>query len=647
MGKWVYGILFLLFSLFSTKAEASHIVGGDISYKFLGDTVADGLTVHKYEITLYIYQDCQNGQPEAIQQDNPAFLSVFDGAGNYVYVDTNIYFSQDLQVPANFSNSCVTNVPPTCLRRKTFVKVYYLQANSTGYLVAYQRCCRNATIMNIKSPGDRGSTYFCKIPPMFAINNSASFKNYPPQIICINTPLYYDNSATDIDGDSLSYEFCDALLGASDADIKPIPKPPTSPAPDYYTPVDYIPPYTAQSPLIGFPAIKIDPNNGIITGTPNRLGRFLVTICCHEWRGGQIINTVRREFQFVVTDCSKAVIADIPILSTSPNTYIVNCENHTVHFINNSKGGFSYTWDFGVEGSIGDVSTDFEPTYTYPDTGTYTVKLVVNPGTTCPDSIRRFVKVYPTFDAIFDKNGPQCPGSPIQFHDQSSSFIKPVTSWKWYFGDGDSSSSQNPQHSYGQGGTYNIMFIAANIKNCTDTAVSELVIQNFKPSAGKDTFIVKGEHIEFNGHGGINYLWTPSYNLSDTTIFNPVGQFPDTGRYIYSLFVQSAYGCSGYDTIKVTVVNNASFFVPTAFTPNGDGLNDFFRPVSVGYAGLKYFRVFNRWGQDVYVSESLETGWNGTLNGVMAEMGVYYWVIRYVDRFGVEGVVKGDVTLLR
>jgi gliding motility-associated-like protein len=611
-----------------------------------------GGTYRLYEVYLTIYQDCQNGQPEAIAQDNPAFLAVYrlHTSLSLVAADTSIYYNTALsvRVPANFSNSCVTNVPPTCLDKKVFIKRYAFPMTATGYIVSYQRCCRNSAIMNMNNPGDKGSTYFCTIPPpATTVNNSAVFKNYPPQIICINNPLYYDHSAFDADGDSLTYEFCEALEGASDANIKPLPSAPLSLTSPYYDSVDYSFGYNSRRPMSGFPPIQINPVTGIITGTPNQMGRFLVTVCCHEWRGGVKINTTRREFQFVVTDCSKAVVADIPVLSNSPNTYIVDCQDLTVTFINKSKGGFAYAWDFGVPSSASDVSGDFEPTFTYPDTGTYTVKLVVNPSSTCPDSISRLVKVYPKFRSNFDDTGRLCPGSLISFLDQSSATIKPITYWAWNFGDGGVSADQNPQHTYAQGGTYNVMLISENIKECRDTAVKQVIVQNFKPFAGDDTIIVKGESIRFSAQGGTKYLWSPPDNLDNVEVGNPLGFYPDTGRFTYYLYVESAYGCKGFDTIKVMVVNQASFVVPNAFTPNGDGRNDIFRPMAVGYRELNYFRVFNRWGEEVYFGETLETGWNGTYKGGPAEMSVYYWVISYVDRFGKEGMMKGDVTLLR
>jgi len=636
----------VLLSFSGYEAMATHIVGGEMTYKYLGDTTSpDGSFFHKYQVSLSIYEDCLNGQPGAIAQDNPAWIGVFDGLGNIVEMDTGdnsygIPFSSSISVPANFTNACISNIPQTCLLKKTFIKTYFLKPNATGYVVAYQRCCRNAAVVNEVDPGDHGSTYCCSIPGTI-INNSAVFKNYPQQIICRDNPLYYDNSATDADNDSLSYGFCAALDGASEANVKPPPNPPP------YDSMIYSSGYSSQEPVSSYPLIQIDPVSGLITGTPNLSGRYLVTVFCKEWRDGLLINTITREFQFVVTPCTKVVVADIPQYSTDFNTYVVDCSNYTVNFVNTSTGGSTYHWDFGVPGVANDTSDQFQPTFVYPDTGTYTVKLVVNPGTTCPDSITRFVKVYPKFKAAFSDSGTQCPGSLISFQDLSSTTIKPIVYWKWYFGDGDSSYLENPTHTYLFGGSYNTILISENIKDCVDTAVEPVLIDNFKPFAGNDTIIVKGESILFNATGGVQYTWTPATNLSDPDIYDPIGYYPDTGTFIYYLYVVSPFGCSGYDTIKVTVVNQAEFFVPTAFTPNGDGRNDMFRPIAVGYRDLNYFRIYNRWGQQVFFGNSIEVGWDGTYENKKAEMGTYFWEISFTDRFGKQGFLKGDVTLIR
>ncbi len=647
--KFPYIIVFLL-AFCCTEVKASHIVGGDFSYKYLGDTMVGGQLVQKYKVTLYIYQDCFNGVPDAIAEDNPAYFTAYlnSSVPSFFTVDTNIRYNPSLEsggsiiVPKNFSNECVKNVPELCLQRQRFEKTYYFPASTVGYTIVYQRCCRNSAIINVLDPGDEGATYFCTIPPTSVRNNSAVFKNYPPQIICQNNPLYYDHSANDDDGDSLSYEFCPANVGATNSNIKPsIARPPP------FDTVKYFLPYSYENPISGFPPIKIDPVTGIISGTPNRIGRYLVTVCCHEWRNGVMINTVKREFQFVVTNCSKVVVADMPLFSDAPNTYIVNCKDYDVNFVNTSTGGFSYHWEFGVPGESADTSSAFQPSFNYPDTGTFAVKLVVNPGSTCPDSITRLVKIYPKFYSSFIDSGAYCPGATLFFTDQSTSTIKPITSWKWNFGDGTSSEEENPSHMFPLGGTYNVILISENIKNCVDTSLQRIVIQNFTPFAGNDTMVVKGETVQFDAKGGVEYRWAPPDYLTDTSISNPRGTYLDTGYHTYSVFVKSAYGCSGYDTMNVWVVNQASFIVPTAFSPNGDGLNDVFRPRSVGYRNLKFFRVYNRWGEPVYYGKSLETGWDGMHNGRPAEVGVYFWQIKFIDRFGKEGYMKGDVTLIR
>jgi len=651
----------LFFTCISMPVKASHIIGGEITYVHVGP---DGAGGDIYRISLSIYEDCLNGSQAAIDQDDPAYIKIFTGnltsGSNNAFFPScsvcpdlfcqctdSVHYSSAIRVPANFSNACVKDPPNTCITKKTFVKEYSLPPSSTGYIIVYQRCCRNASIINIANPSAIGATYYCIIPPKSLtsplINNSAVFKNYPPQIICYNQPLFYDHSATDADGDSLTYEFCNTYAGGSDTNSKPIPQPPP------FDPVRYISPFSYTDPMGGYPQVQIDAHTGMITGTPNLIGRFVVTVCCHEWRNGININTVKREFQFVVTNCSKAVVADIPILSDEPNTYIIDCQNFTVNFLNTSTGGFAYDWSFGVPGA---TSTDFQPTYTYPDTGIYSVSLIVNPGSTCPDSIERLVKIYPKFKSIFSVSGIQCPGGLMTFFDSTRTDYKPVITWEYLFGDGDTAFQQNPTHTYTKGGTYYVTFISSNSKGCSDTALQEVLIDKFRPFAGDDTTIVQNEVINFHAGGGNQFAWSPplyseSTYLSDTSIYNPIGTFHDTGHFVYYLHVTSPLGCTGDTSVKIWVVPYAAFFVPTAFTPNGDGRNDVFRPIPIGYRSLNYFKIYNRWGEQVFSSNSWEDAWDGTFKGQKMDGGVYFWEISTINRFGSIEKKKGDVTLIR
>jgi gliding motility-associated-like protein len=624
--------LLILFLSNCITTFASHIVGGEITYKCIANNT--------YRIQIDLYIDCLTGDSNAILADSSAYIGIFTGNGTIVGLDSIRAGASQPPITPEIPSECVDNFPDVCLKKITFIKDKVLAPSASGYRILYQRCCRNSTVQNLRNPGRTGATYYCDIPPMnlATCNNSAVFKQYPPQIICVNNPLVYDNSATDADGDSLTYEFCIAYAGGTDGDAKPLPTDPT------LIPVDYISGYSPTRPMASNPRLQINPTTGMISGTPTLAGRFVVTVCCHEWRNGIMINTVKREFQFVVTDCSRKVVANIPQFSSEFNTYIVECDDYKVDFVNKSSGGFTYDWTFGD----GTGSTDFQPSHIYEDTGVYNVKLIVNKNQAgCSDSIQRIVKVFPSYKADFETTGLFCPNSPIQFKDLSVATYNPIVEWNWDFGDGNTTTEQNPVHTYGTGSGYNVTLSSASIKGCRDTISRQLTVDAFNPFAGNDTIIVKGERIRFNATGGTEYQWSPGDGLSFPGSANPEGYYPDTGRFAYNVHIKSPAGCEGDDSIKVWVVEQSSLFVPSAFSPNGDGLNDFLKPLGVGYSNVRYFRVFNRFGEMVFDGKNFAQGWDGTYKGQRADLGTYFWVLGVTDRFGKEQMIKGDAILVQ
>jgi len=289
--KNVLAILAVIFSSFTFyPAIASHLQGADVTYTFLGMAGSN----YQYQVSVTIYEDCFNGDPTAIAQDNPAYMVVYDGNGNFIRFDSS--YAVAVSIPLVYDSTC-TNPPAMCLQKRTFVVDYDLPPNTSGYVVAYQRCCMSAAILNLLNPGSTGMTAWCTIPPAPNTNNSAVFNNYPSKLLVINKPFTIDFSAKDADGDSLSYGLCSAYTGGSDNDAKPVPGPPP------YTPVDYAPSYSYSNPMSCSIPLTIDPVTGLLTGTPNLIGQYLVDVCCHEWRSGVMINTVTREFKFIVSNC--------------------------------------------------------------------------------------------------------------------------------------------------------------------------------------------------------------------------------------------------------------------------------------------------------------------------------------------------------
>ena len=627
--------IILLSLLWGLNSYASHIIGGEFTYTYQGNNV--------YRVTLSIYQDCLTGNPSAIQQDNPAKVTIFEGDGNIYLQDATLVAVSSVLIPSNFSNSCITNVPNTCLRKTVFVKDYVLPTNTLGYRILYQRCCRNATILNIDNPGTTGASYYCDIPPLgtIGVNNSAIFKVDPPQIICLNVPFVYDHSATDADGDSLSYNLCEAYIGGSQSNSSPLPNSIS------LFPVNYSVPYTFDNPIQGNPGIQIDAVSGLMNFTPNIQGRYVVTVCCNEWRNGIIINTSKREFQFVITNCYKTTIANIPQYSTDFNTYIFTCKTKEINFKNTSIGGLTYHWDFGVANLQSDTSNLFEPTFTYPDTGTYKVKLIVNPKSTCSDSITRYVKVYPSFKTDFNISGNPCPNTIINLNSQITNTAPPTTFYNWYSNGNLISNDANTTTSYTTSGKNFITLVAGNSKGCKDSINKEYVIDNFIPFAGNDTTIVVGEQIQFNASGGSLYSWTPNLYLNVANIADPVGFYPVIDTILYTVNITSSNGCIGADDIVVRIVKQGSYFMPSGFTPNNDGNNDRIRPILIGYTKLNYFSIYNRWGELLFNSKNINDSWDGTYKDQKCEMGTYFYTISVTDRNNKIDNYKGDFILLR
>jgi gliding motility-associated-like protein len=148
---------------------------------------------------------------------------------------------------------------------------------------------------------------------------------------------------------------------------------------------------------------------------------------------------------------------------------------------------------------------------------------------------------------------------------------------------------------------------------------------------------------------GTSYRWTPSIGLSNPDIPNPV-LTAGTGigtEMMYQVTATNADGCKGEGFVKIRIHKGPAIYVPTGFTPNGDGRNDRFTPHPVGIREYRYFRVFNRWGQVIFSTRQLNLGWDGTFNGQLQPAGTYVWMIEGVTANNERISQKGTITLIR
>ncbi len=178
-------------------------------------------------------------------------------------------------------------------------------------------------------------------------------------------------------------------------------------------------------------------------------------------------------------------------------------------------------------------------------------------------------------------------------------------------------------------------------------AVINITVEKPVADAGPaDTAIVVNQPLQLNGTGAQFYLWTPSTGLNNPNISNPVAILTESQKY--TLQVKTLAGCTAEDTIHVYVYKVLpDLYVPDAFTPNGDGKNDIFRPIPIGIKKLNYFKVYNRLGQLIYSTDVQKAGWDGTFKGQPQDPGVFVWIAEGIDYLGKTVFRKGSVTLIR
>lgn len=413
----------------------------------------------------------------------------------------------------------------------------------------------------------------CSQPKIIPIGNNSSprWKNMPPIFLCQNDTFTFDHSAIDPDGDSLAYKVCDPYNSWGGGANNPPPFLNNWPQ---FTSVPWLGTYNKFNPL-GPPNLRIDSVTGIITGFPQTPGQFVVGICVEEWIGDSLVNEVRRDFQFNIVPCPPIAVAGIDTI----DGIISVCNGTAVAFSNHTNPlGAPTEWDFGDLSTNTDTSTQLFPTYTYPDTGRYTVRMITNPNTNCADTA--YATVYVGYViAGFTSNSPVCIGSAMNFVDTSrSSNNGVVNNWSWDFGDGSPlDTNQNPSHTYGNPGQYTVKLIVGNDIGCIDSfqttvTVDSLVVVN----AGNDTSVCATlTPFQLNGSSSTGAgSWTssgtgtflPSANVLNPT-YTPTSADTTAGSVMLILRSAANGACpANQDTLILT-------FIPLPFANAGTNIN--------------------------------------------------------------------------
>lgn len=609
--KYIYFLrtLSLVFCMVFTGSQigwSSHIVGGSMSYRCLGN--------NNYEVRLDFRRDCFNGEDDA-QFDDPATIWIFYGDGNLSPLGVGgrirVNYNGDDTLNDIMTSTCQIIGTDVCVHTTTYIDTVQLPFSDRGYILSYERCCRNKTLNNIVDPETVGTTewVFISSEAQEVCNEAPRFPEWPPVYICNEKPLIFDHSAFDSDGDSLVYSLCTPNTGATE-DV-PIPFNPTNPPFDVVT---WQAPFGLDDVMGGVP-LQIDSETGEITATPNILGQFLVGVCVSEFRDGKLLSIIRRDFEFNVRVCKEDPISSFEI---DPNP---NCGDLEVQFTNTSTPDVTYLWLFDFPNEE-PSSTAENPSFEYAESGVYQVALISTEGT-CMDTVVMDVGVSleEDLEVDFTYEAVDC-GQDVEIQFTNASVANlPIVAYDWTFSYDDQvfqSQEENPLVSVPSG-----IELTALLVVTIETGCFESLEQSFPVNSNLFT-LVSGDGVDicigtstqlftFTSDDAM-FDWTPNESLDLTDPANPIATPMVTTTY----YITASNGfCDQTDSIEVRVTDMQTVSI-LGDTTTCDGM--------VTLEGVAGIGAEFEWFTDAELTNSLGTD-NPITVDLYADTSMYYAVL--------------------
>lgn len=342
-------------------------------------------------------------------------------------------------------------------------------------------------------------------------------------------------------------------------------------------------------------------------------------------------------------------ISDIPKAAFSMNSVNAQClAGNRFVFTNastNQIGQMKYRWDFGGTGT--DSARDAG--YSFPIAGNFRVKMVVRTNSVCADSLDIPVTVFPNPVPDFEAKA-ICEKMPFRFNNLTAENIGSPIHYNWSIAGNPVSTERNPpERIFPEPGTFEVTLGVTSDQCPAPVQVLKKTLKVEKQIPAKrypNGFAVNNIPLKLEARKiGMTVRWSPVTFLDSPATYTPF--FKGNTDREYTISLRSEGGCETVDTLLVQIIQRADIQVPNAFTPNGDGLNDYLKPVGMGVSTIRYFRVFNRWGQLVYDTHDLKKGWDGTFKGMPQPAQSYVWMVEGVGQDETLIQKKGAAVLIR
>jgi len=322
-----------------------------------------------------------------------------------------------------------------------------------------------------------------------------------------------------------------------------------------------------------------------------------------------------------------------------------------------------WQWDFGDNTSF---KNNQNTTHLFQNTGTYNVELTATSNFGCKDSITKPITVNPNPTVTFTASDTiNCSPLCVNFQSTVALSSGTIATYLWNYGDlGAFDNTENGSHCYNNatGNTttpqpllFDVSITVTTDNGCMDIAqkpsyitVLPNPVANFTATPQKESIISPAIEIIDLSMGPITWLWNFGDDSTSTTPTPGEYNYTDTGTYVIGLNILNQYGCADSTYRTVIIEPDWAFFVPNAFSPNGDGINDTFG--GNGYGVLEYqMFIFDRWGNRVFDTDSMQKPWTGKANlgASIAQMDVYVYKISIKDSLKKKHEFTGTVTLVR
>lgn len=718
-----YILIIFLVVFFCSNQSVCQSIGSEFTYECLGEGSTPDTRLYKVEFKRY--EDC-----EAIPLASD-YSSIVYNNGEIVFVFSGLHLDSTEQV-INPEFPCQILPDSICFAVGYYKNVLELPVSDHSYFYAFMDCCRPDEVANLdESTYGWGIGSFIEITPTAqgSCNSSPEFTNFFPTTICKDEIFQTIIQAEDPDGDQLVYEFYNPFDWNASLDTINEPPQLNGFIPPPYPLLQYdFPQYNFNYPFGASAFHELNPNTGELKIIPDENGLYVVGIRVSEYRNGELLGSVNRDFLVKVRNCIPQVSANIIADTVDANgNFIINlCSENTLQIENTSTTENyinNYHWNFTVDGESYTTS-EWNPILNFTTSGNNLGQLILNPDELCSDTADIIINFTKSINADFEISYDTCIGGPVNFLNTSNLdfgvlnstwylddtisypfnspnhlFKNPGAHWTklivenefgckdsisqsfnwqpappviliapdaeegcspldvlienrsspidstyqiiWNMGDGATSDEIHPDYRFDDPGIYSVCVEITSPLGCTiDTIFPDLIRVEPGPEAifsfSPETISTLNSEVFFENESdrNIGSLWS----VNQDTFYNEniTYDFDTAGIYQVRLTVEDVYGCLDTKEISLEVEEFFTYFLPNAFTPNGDGHNEEFIGVGI-FSGLKNFKmtIFDRWGSEVFSTIDPGIGWNGYgKSNEPMPAAVYQCFVQFMDHNG-------------